>query len=277
MRRGSGILMATVCAAMLCTSTVFADLQISLKLEHTSYLQFESINAFVTIVNDTDDLVVLGTENGLQFDKLEFAVKDSKGEIIARSNTNAITSKIRLMPDAKRELMVDITRFYNMVRMGGYIVSAVVDIKGKAIQSNRVAIDVVSGLEIMSVKKSLPNEPDETRKYTLRHWSRERTTSLFLVIDDEANRTNYGIFNLGPFLKFTKPKLEVDRTGKVTVIHEADRDIFAKSVFKVTKDDVTFIDSTSQNADGIPFTIAPAPKEEKPTPPPDGKAEDKKK
>ncbi|MBA4386387.1 MAG: hypothetical protein C0404_00295 [Verrucomicrobia bacterium] len=232
-----------------------AQLQVGLKLESADFIQYEAVNAFVTLVNDTDDLVILGSEKGFTYDTLDFAVKYGKsGEMLTRTGTNAVLGKTRLMPDDKRELLIDISRLYDLSKMGNYIVSVMVDINGKRIESKRVAFDVVSGIELASVRRGLAEEPDTVRKYALRYWSRQRQEYLFLVVEDPETKQSFGVFNLGPFTKVTKPTIEADRTGKVTVVHQLDRGLFVKSVFKATRERVTFVDSSQQNDDGDALT-----------------------
>jgi len=161
--------------------------------------------------------------------------------------------KMTINPGEKQDFITDITLRYDLAAVGRYVVRAVVVVGTTRYESNAVVIDVVRGIEITSVTKSVSGYSDRSRRYVLRYWARNQYEFLFLCVEEDGGRTSYGVFSLGPVIRVAKPVLEVDRAGNITVIHQATRMTFLHSKFEATPDGVFFVDQTYRTADGKPY------------------------
>ena len=92
-------------------------------------------------------------------------------------------------------------------------------------------LDVLPGLEIARLSAGVPAEPDATRLYTLRTLNRDRVEVMFLRIDDDDRGVCYGVFELGRIVRLYEPKLQVDETGNVHILHQSGPWQFTHSVF----------------------------------------------
>jgi hypothetical protein len=229
------------------------DIKVKLKLEYSSYLQFEPVNAYVTIENDSDYELVIGNTEKEGNSRIEFIVEKDKDEVVQRSEKRAIVTNFRAKPGEKWETMRDVSTWYDMTTMGRYTIRAVVNMNGQAWESNPLIVDVVRGIEVASKTRSVPGYEDVVRTYSLRYWSRGRVEYLFLCVDEEKTKTNYGVIELGPVIRVSKPVVEVNKDGNVVVVHQSSSDCYTRSVFKSTKSGVDFIDQTYHLADGKPY------------------------
>jgi hypothetical protein len=230
-----------------------ADLQVRLKLEHTSLLLFEPVNASVTIFNGSDYPFVIGKGETNGNARIEFSIEKKRDEVVSRINKRPLVSNFKLRPGEKGETMMDVSSWYDLRAEGRYTVIALAYLNGKAWASNKEIIDVVRGLEITSVTKDVPGYDDMERTYALRYWSREGKEFLFLCVDQENTGVNYGVVQLGQLVRVFIPVLEVDRLGNIKVLHQLSSDCYARSLFKSTRDGVEFVDQTYHLANGDPY------------------------
>jgi len=218
--------------------------QLGLRLGHHSYLRFERMPAFITIRNDTESPLVLGAGDGMSDPKLEMTVARKGGGDVVRINAKPLVSDFRVLPEETRDIMLDVSVWYDVRKMGSYVISAVVRHGGLQYESNSLMIDVVSGIEIGGISRAVPGLPKVLRRYSLRYWSRDRREYLFLSVEQAGDGYNYGVFQLGPIIRVFKPVIEVDRSGNVEVVHQSGRHRFIRSVFRSTMEEVRFIDQT---------------------------------
>jgi hypothetical protein len=228
-------------------------LQLQLKLEYPSTIQYEPVLAFLTVVNDTSKPFVISEAGKQSAATVEFVVRKNEGEPVDRRDPGLVVEKVYIPSDQKEDLMIRLSDFYDMREIGRYLVSAMVTWDGKTYWSERRMIDVVNGIELSNISKSIPDYPERVRKYTLRYWTRNSKEYLFLVVEEEVSKMTYGVFQLGPVVRIFKPFVEVDRAGNVRVVHMTGNDCFIHSFFKSDRDGVRFQDHTYRRENGDPY------------------------
>lgn len=230
--------------------------ELQLRLEHPSVLQYEPVLAFVTIVNNTTKVFMINEENRDKV-SIELVVTRDTGETMARINSKLLGDKLYILSDEKEEIMVEASQWYDMREKGRYLITAKVNWNGRISLSNQQMVDVVTGLEIARTEKSVPGYPDRVRTYALKYWTRNSREYLFLVAEDEANRLNFGVFPLGPVVRVFKPTVTVDRAGNVRIVHQSGNDCYVHSLFKSDREGVKFIDHTYRRQSGEPYAKEP--------------------
>ena len=231
-----------------------ADLRVSLRLDPASAIEFETVTAYVSIVNDGDEIFTLDESDKDHSPRFFFIIERKRDERVKRTDERPPIRKMRLMPGERREFMTDISAFYDITVKGRYVVKAAVEAGTFRYESNPVVLDVVSGIELVSVTRSIPGYSDRERKYSLRYNWRGKKEVLYLCVYEDNGKTNYGIFSLGPVIRVTKPILDIDRSGGVMVIHQTNRDCFVRSKFESNQDGVFFIDQAYLDVEGKPYT-----------------------
>ncbi len=237
----------------------YANLRVSLRLDPVSAIEFETVTAYVSIVNDGDEIFTLDESEKSQTARFFFIVERKRDEYVKRLDERPPLRKMRLMPGEKREFITDVSAFYDVTSKGRYVIKAAIDAGKFRYESNPVVLDVVRGIELASVTRSIPGYSDRDREYSLRYNWREKKEILFLCVYEDDGKTNYGIFPLGPVIRVAKPIFNIDRSGNVTVIHQTNRDCFIRSKFQSNQDGVFFVDQAYLDVEGKPYAYLREP------------------
>lgn len=234
-----GLKTMLVVAALLAAPRILtAQYAMDMRLENTSYLQFESMESKVVIRNDTDRMLLIG---GLrETAAVDFIITRNK-EIVRRRSNGLLVENVLVMPGQTRDVVVDLGRHYNIQSLGQYEITATFTADSGIYKSPPRVVDVVPGLELASILRALPNHPSMIRKYSLRYWSRQDREMLFLCVSDEKGSVNYGVFMLGPIVRVVPPEITVNASGEVLVKHQADNGVFAHTFLKSTIDGVELV------------------------------------
>lgn len=247
------LIFLVACLFLRLAERASADVVVKLRLEHAAYLQYEHVQAFVTVFNDEDYNVVLDSGITNRTDSLRFRIKRNSRDDAVLINRTPIVEFLELQPGEKKSFMVDLGMWYSISQVGSYDIQAELEYGGRKWLSNLVQIDVVDGIETSSVSRSVPGSPGRARKYSLRYWNRGKREYLFLRAEDEKNDLVYGVFLLGNVVRIFNPLLEVDRKGNIVVVHQSGRNMYTRTTFKSESHSVKFIDQVYTDENGAPY------------------------
>ena len=259
--------LAPICTVLAPLSTCAQGLKISVLMEHRSVLQYEPVNVFVTIRNESEK--VLYIEGGLAGEETGFHVHAKKVGSDEWREKLAAGSPVRSLwigPDEEETVLIELSRWYDLREIGRYLVSVSVDFEGVTYWSGQASIEVVPGLELAKAVRSVPGYPERVRTFSLRYWTRERREDLFLSVTETPGDLNCGVFCLGPVVRVRPPTVEVDRQGLVHVTHQVGDDCYSHTFFASERDGVRFVEQSFRRANGEPYT-APSPPPVKPMSP----------
>ncbi len=257
MKRTNRIRAGIVALAFLALLPVaYAAVHASMKLEHSVFLRFEDIRATITIYNDTDDPYIIDGvatrgESQLFFDVLY------KGDRLKPREGEPYVGRLLVLPDEKREVVIDLCDAYPLSREGRYFIKVVASQSGEVWESDATMIDIVPGMPIASTERMVAGYRDRLRRYSLRYWPREGHEALFLSVDEVKGGHNYGVFELGKLVRVRKPSIRVDRKGEVRVWHQTGSDRYLFSKLQSRPDSVMFVGQTSHREDGSPYVDEP--------------------
>jgi hypothetical protein len=226
-----------------------ADILMKLQMEHAQLMRYESVNAFVSIFNDSFEDLTLGKpgEGG----RLTFRAEVAQDEWARRINQKPLVSPpIVIPPGQGRDIIVNVGDFYDLSQLGGYAIRVALDWKGDTYLSNLLRVDVVFGLPILDEKRMFSNGGHFARRFQLRYLARERTEHLFLSVGDLKGVVQYGTFDLGQVIRLNKPVLDAKRDGTVKVMQQSGLDRYTLSTLKVYPEWVEFLDQTYHREDG---------------------------
>ena len=239
------------------TSPSRAQLAIRLDLECASILQFEQIEAVLTVQNTSRTPLVIMPGDKQNNATLRFLIERKRFQPLAKVDKRPLVEKLVVRPDKTQKVALDLSQWYTMGKVGRYIVRAEIEWGTKTHKSNAVMVDVVRGLELVTLRRDVPGANSGRRTYTLRYWSRARSEQLFLCVDDEEAGLNYGVFRLGPIIRLKKPYMKIDAQGYVTVLHQSGPDRFTRSGLRSSRNGVTFIGQAFELEDGKPYPVRP--------------------
>lgn len=219
-----------------------ADLIMGMDLEHQDYLLFESIKIAITIVNDTDEPMKFSEDRSSA--DINFVVEGQNYNFIFKKNKDRIVKDVTIMPDEKKIMTIDLTRWYPITSQGRYFISAEIEWNGKIYKTERKLIDVVSGIEIARVVRKLSGRQSNDRVYTLRYWQRNRQDNLFFLVEEPSASYHYGVFDLGPIVRVMKPELSVDRHGNIKIVHQSGINKVTETTLFSDDDEITYVGQT---------------------------------
>jgi hypothetical protein len=230
-------------------------LRLELRLESPSVLQFESLPAHLSLVNESSEAFELGSAQTPEAGQLEFMIELKRDEPARKVGAAALVQGVMLWPGEKREITIDLLQWYDMSEMGRYTVWAQVVRKGQIAGSNHTIVDVVHGIELAGSTRPLPTDSARERTYSLRYWPRDRKEYLFLCVTEPATGYSYGVFPLGTLVRVFKPVMDIDVSGSIRIEHQATKDCFVTSVLRSLPQGVQLVSQTQHTADGQPYPI----------------------
>ena len=243
---------AIMLAGWLAPLAALAEVKLEVRLDNDAVLQYESAYVFVGVMNDTDLALDAQAEDPMK-PEFRFVIEKRADEPLPLVNKTPLVTKLRIRPSETKQFVIDLAAFYDLTGEGKYSMHLELVWRGRLYKSNTQLLDVVPGVEILHVNKSLLGYEDRVRTYSVRYWTRKGAEYLFLRVDDKENGMNYGVFQLGSLNRFTKPTIDVDRLGNVTVVHQASAECFMKSSLKAFRDRVEFTGQTLQQQNGNPY------------------------
>lgn len=255
-----GTVVAGVFLLLACVAAT-AGVELDLRLEHDEYLQFEPVKAYVSVYNDSDKPLVIRSRARGSVARLDLMVRRNRNDVMNPKSEAPAHGGTVLEADGRTELMLEVDKTYDIAANGRYFVKAALEHEGRVYETPTRILNVVPGMELAKVQKSVPGDPDRIRDYSLRYWTRDGTESLFLRVDEGKTRLNFGVFDLGPLVRVATPVLKVDRNGDVLVVHQCARNCHIRSVLKSVADGVTLQDQSYHLPNGDPYPyVRPMPR-----------------
>jgi hypothetical protein len=241
-----------VLGALALTSA--AELTLRLKLEYSRYLIFAPVHAVVTVHNQSGQTFGFYETPGEAGDRsLSFLVERKPGGPAPRLDNGPVVKALRLLPGEKRQVMRDLSLWFDFTDYGSYTVTVTADWHGRRFESNTARLDIVSGLPILSVRRSVPRQPNVIRRFTLSYLARGGKEQAFLSVTSDAGEKSFGCFGLGPIVRVFRPVMDFDAAGTLRVVHQSGGDRYTRSTFRFTGDVVVFMDQDYFGSDGLPY------------------------
>lgn len=235
-----------------------AQVDVSLSLEHRSYVIGEAFAARVRVRNQLDVPLVFDDDyrNAEFFVEL---VRDRSGGI-SESDRQPISRQTVIMPDNEKLELVEVTSLFNLTKPGGYSLRIGVRHEDYVYLSAAVGFNLVEGIEMLTKRRSLSGYRDVDLEYSLRYWHRSGGEQAFFVIRNTRNGTLYGTFRLGPVVRVNPPAIRFDKEGRAVVVHQSGRNRFTRSVLEVDSGGAVLVGQTHHLEDGSPYPVRITPR-----------------
>ncbi len=206
-----------------------AEVVLELRLKNTIVLHMEAIEAELTVRNDSGEVLVLG--GGEKSVPLFFDIETDPTVLARRTDEPLLKEPVEILAGQTVRLNFDLLRLYEIRKIGNYKMKAAIELHGENLNSNRVFLDVVPGLDVGTVRIRPPGTTDKRITYALRTLLRDRREHLLVRVDDEAEELCYGVFDLGGVMKNFRPQVKADADGYVHLLHQAAPTRFMHTVF----------------------------------------------
>lgn len=237
--------------AWLACADASAQIRLGITLEHRSYMVGEVCAAKIVIQNQINTPLVFADvyHNAELFVELV-----SDGSIdLPEAARRSVSRDLVIMPGGEATELVEISSLFDLKKPGGYRLRAMLRYEDSLFRSNPIAFDLVTGVEILSVKRSLSGYYDIELDYSLRYWRRSDSVHAFLVVRDSSSGSIYGTFFLGPILPVNAPAIRFDEKGRAVVVHQSGRNRYTRSVIDVDRNGASFVAQTQHLPDGRPY------------------------
>lgn len=195
--------------------------------DHQRVVLFGPMDAHLRISNFTGAGLSLGPRGNAE---LSFHVDDTQGGAVRSNGRPLVRYPVSIPNGASAEVTVDLSDAYHIVRGQSYMVSPVLEVAGERFGGSRLALEVQPGLEVGRLETGLARLGND-REATLRMIHRDREDVVFFRLDAPTAGQCLGVYELGPIIRFFKPRVELDAAGNFHVLHQSAPDRFVHSVF----------------------------------------------
>lgn len=227
-------------SVLLLTGWARGQLSVDCVLDQGLYVVGEPVRAEVRIINFAATPLVFGPSTAFQQNRLVFEIRDTANERLQPLHPDApLIPEYLLPPGESHTAAFELDEWYPLARTGRFIATAVVRRDDRRYESKGRSFDVVPGLEICSAIQLFADRPNEQRKLSLVYVTRRQGECLFLRITDSPGDRVWSTLQLGQLLRTTRPAIQVQPDGVVTVTHRASRDIFIQTRVLSTAKGVT--------------------------------------
>ena len=220
-----------VFTALACTAVppwVSAQIDLSTRLDHRIYLQFEPVVARTTVRSRIGQPVVLNSDaTGPRF---YYEVRNDFGHALARLPEVEPPPPVMMSAQGTLVFTNEMNRIFPMNQPGHYSIQPCVDWMGKTYRGEKRHLEVVTGREVSRITGVVPAD-DTTRTYMIFHINRGQQDHILLRIDDEAANLCYGVFALGRSVLNESPQLAVDAVGNAHILFQTAPRTYAHMIY----------------------------------------------
>ncbi len=222
--------LAAALAFVLCWALApesFAQVSLSLEVNNSNYLQYETVYAKVTMRNYSAHPLAFG-ENKELSGRLKFEVESPSGSLLSVSS-NGLPPMVGVIlpPGGAKTMTFALSEYYDVKPKGKYKVKAVVEHSQltAAYESNPAFFSVLDGVSIWErvvgipdyIKSAEMDKPVQTRTYKLVSIFDGKNKVYLLVVEDA--KCVYSVKRIGFDMGYSlKPNCEIDALSRIHIL-----------------------------------------------------------
>ncbi|MDD5678132.1 MAG: hypothetical protein PHW60_09115 [Kiritimatiellae bacterium] len=207
---------------------VAAQVAITLTLPSAKALLYEDVIATVVVRNNSGQMLALDSTH--ETARFWLDVEREGGRIIPRRDDTPLVSDVKIMAGEARTFGFNVSRLYAIRNHGLYKIRAGVEMNGAQYISPETTLEIDDGFELQRLTAGVPGDTYIIRTYILSYFQRDSVENIYLRIED-ADKTVYGLFNLGRVVRVRPPEIKVDEVGNVHVLFQAMGMTFVHTAF----------------------------------------------
>lgn len=233
----------------LAAGSAQAQLAVSIKMAHVSFVTQEPMKASLILRNDLNETFIIDDYDPYTKNEVRFRIWQTGEQPYPMRRQGRLVDQLMVMPGEVARVDVSLGSWYPLAEPGRYFIQAEVVWDGRSYLSPQVMFDVVNGIEMVKVVRPVPGYRDLQRSYRLLYWSREQREQLFLRVDDgeQDAATCVGFLALGQVVRFHKPTLSVQPDGQVVVVHQVGSGQFIQNVWMSDRNGLTHLQQRELN------------------------------
>jgi hypothetical protein len=227
---GLGLLLGLV---LLVPAT--AQVQVDVALKRSLYMVYEPLICNVTITNLSGGTLTL--EDTLREKWFGFQIETVDGRPLPPINPHYQNQTVEIEAGQRLARSINITPLYPLSEFGTYRVRAVVYVSqlGKYFVSPQLNIEITEGRQLWQQTVGVPEGLGQgrARTFTILAHRLPRTTMLYLRVEDKEAGVIYCTTQLGRFITFASPDIELDGGNQIHILQNTAPKSFLYSHFDV--------------------------------------------
>jgi len=209
--------LGVVVGLMAVPAWIAAQIAITLTLPSAKALLYEDVIATVVIQNNSGQMLTMDSIRGPV--RFWLDIERDGGRIIPRRDDVPLMSDVKIMPGEVRTFGFNLPRLFAMRSQGLYKIRAGVQMNRAHYVSPKMTLEIVRGFEFQRLTAGVPSDAYAMRTYILSYFQRDGVENIYLLIED-ADKTVYGMFNLGRVVRVRPTEIKVDEVGNVHVLFQ---------------------------------------------------------
>jgi len=209
--------LGAIMVLMVFPACVVAQVAITMTLPSAKALLYEDVIATVVVRNNSGQMLALDSTQGAV--RFWLDVEREGSRIIRRRDDAPLVSDVNIMPGEARTFEFNVSRLYAIRNPGVYKIRAGVEMSGTHYVAPEATLEVADGFELQRLTAGVPGDTQAVRTYVLSYFQRDSVENIYLRIED-ADKTVYGLFNLGRVVRVRPPEIKVDEFGNVHVLFQ---------------------------------------------------------
>ncbi|MDD5728398.1 MAG: hypothetical protein PHV59_07545 [Victivallales bacterium] len=221
--------------------TACAQLAMSLKMNRSHYLQYETIYTKISIRNNSGHALVFGNDKRLQ-GKLLFKIIDNKHSPISPVNENSYPMEGTIInPGESKEFVIPVSDYYDLKKCGTYRIYAYIEhnMFEDVYRSNETVFEINQGVTIWSSTVGIPEFMNPKEKTKVKNRTYRIVTLImgsqknnYLVIEDKQRI--YSVLFLSQELGEERIAHEIDHISRLHLLVPVTPKIFIYLIIDVS-------------------------------------------
>ena len=212
-----------------------AQVQVDVALKRSLYMVYEPLICNVTITNLSGGTLTL--EDTPREKWFGFQIETVDGRPLPPINPSYHNQPVEIEPGQRLARSINITPLYPLSEFGTYRVRAAVYVSqlGRYFVSPQLNVEITEGRRLWQLTVGVPEGVGEgrTRTFTVLAHRLPRTTMLYLRVEDKEAGIIYCTSQLGRFITFASPDIEVDGANQIHILQNTAPKAFLYSHFDV--------------------------------------------
>ncbi|HEY5954629.1 MAG TPA: hypothetical protein VIT18_09700 [Terrimicrobiaceae bacterium] len=212
-----------------------AQVQVDVALKRSLYMVYEPLICNVTITNLSGGTLIL--EDTPREKWFGFQIETIDGRPLPPVNPDYRNQPVEIEPGQRLSRSINLTPLYPLSEFGTYRVKAAVYSAqmGKYFTSPQLNIEITEGRQLWQQTVGVPDGlgAGRTRTFTILAHRLPRTTMLYLRVEDKEAGVIYCTTQLGRFITFASPDIEIDSGNQIHILQNTAPKAFLYSHFDV--------------------------------------------
>jgi hypothetical protein len=212
-----------------------AQVQVDITLKRSLYMVYEPLICNVTITNLSGGTLTL--EDTPREKWFGFQIETVDGRPLPPVNPHYQNETVEIEAGQRLTRSINITPLYPLSEFGTYRVRAVVYVSrlGRYFVSPQLNIEITEGRQLWQQTVGVPEGLGEgrARTFTILAHRLPRTTMLYLRVEDKEAGVIYCTTQLGRFITFASPDIELDGGNQIHILQNTAPKAFLYSRFDV--------------------------------------------